>query len=862
MRAAWSWAALSLLGTAAGAQPLPVDAVFCNIECESAAPQADCRIGLVDGLALRAEREDIFTLPAEDGVEIGGELAIPLGDGGSIPLAQAALELRFSHPGGAACEQGFDILRGEALLPVPGAGALAQASVEVVQQPMASLGLDLGRNLIPDDSPWCLPEFGIDCDCDSFCLDDVPILRSDAHYFFFDVDSRYEFVVAGIPLPSTPGVAATFVLDPSDPYFFLTGSAIGIPGLKTPLNASAGGFGFSWHDEIPYAPLSTYPFGDAMEGFQGGYAARILLPIFETEGEQVKVLLDGVLIASLDPDRDGDHPFLTPEAFLGDPDLALGANGAFSVRFSPFKKSAGGKGKPGKQKPTTDKSVRKEGKKAKKSGAANTLLAMIFDLGRASAVGRVHPDFAELYLSGALGDSQSLLPDWMPIPVGAGAGTKMAAYFSTKPEDSFVQAEGSLGLDTTTLARWAKMEEIGVVLGVDGFLRADRDGFVIGGGSGSQMHPSVQPSSAATVEARIAPNGVDSYVKLTGAMTVADEGFPDAELILGPSGMTIAGTLVFDHHELDMRGSFRGTSGRLTGGTQVAIPYEREDTQKKLELLDQILNQSAEVEAAEQALADAEQFLERRREEAEDAAHDLGVAIAQVEALQDQIDAIDVQIAQKESDFVAQQNRDCSADYTGCTSCSSCSSRCSCGDIDPVCWADCGVCQTARTACLAARESCRVANIAICSADKAAKLTAIAAQIAALETARASVVAAKDVALAVLQPIEAAANLAFAALATAEATAEAAQAGLDAAQAGLDALQAQLDNLPPIEGTVVADLGLTIETGPRGDRKIGTVTGSFEGRKIGGGRIDLDAEPPIVCVTTPLRDLGELCTPL
>lgn len=862
MRALWLAGAALLTASGALAEPLPVDALFCNIACAGAEPEAACRIGLVGGLAIEAERGDIFVLPGEEGVELGGALALPLGDGSRLALAEAALELRFSAPGPDACEGGFDIVRGQALLPVPGAGVLADAAIEVVEQPIASIGLDLGRNLIPGDSPWCLPELGIACECESFCLDEVPILRGDAHYLFFDVDTRYEFHVAGIPLPSSPGVAASFVLDPSDPYFFLTGSAMGIPGLKTPLNASAGGFGFSWNEEIPFAPLSTYPFGDAMKPFQGGYAARIALPIFETEAEQVKVLLDGVLIASLDPDRDGDHPFLAPDAFLADPDLALGANGAFSVRFTPFGKSAGAKRKPGKEKPTTDKAVRKEGKKAKKSGVANTLLGIFFDLGAASAVGRVHPGFSELYLSGALGDAQSLLPEWMPIPVDAGAGTKLAAYFSTRPEDSFVQAEGGLGLDTTTLARWAKMEEIGVVLGVNGYLRADQSGFVIGGGSASQMHPSVEPSDAATVEARIAPNGVDSYVKLTGAMTVAGEGFPDAELTLSPAGMTIAGTLAFESHELAMRGSFRGLTGRLEGGTQVEIPYEREDTQRKLELLDRILNQSQEVELAEGLLASAEALLQQRREGAEAASADLAAAAAQVEALQDEIDALSVQIAQKESDLAAQLARGCNADYTGCPSCSSCNSRCNCGTVDPVCWADCGVCQTARTACLAARETCRVANIALCEADRAAKLVALAAEIGALETARASVTAAKDVALGVLAPIQAAADLALAALATAEATAEAAQAGLDAAQAGLAALQEQLDALPAISGTVVADLTLAIETGPGGSRKTGAVAGTFEGRKIGKGRIDLDAEPPLVCVTTPLRDLGELCTTL
>ncbi len=313
MRALLSTGAALLVATGALAEPLPVDAVFCNIHCESADPQADCRIDLVDGLALQGKRLDIFALATGDGVEVGGELSIPTGDGGGILLAEAALVLRFSQPGPNACQSGFDTVRGVVRLPFPGAGALAAASIEVIEQPMASLGFDLGKNLLPDDSPWCVPGYGYDCDCTEFCLDEVPVPRTDSHYWSFDVDSRYVFSIGGFELPSSPGVAATFILDPQAPYFFLTGSALGIPGLKTPLNASAGGFGFSWHDEIPFVPLATWPFGAMMAPFRGGYAARLKLPILETDDGKVSLILDGLLVASLDPDEDDDHPFLSPQ---------------------------------------------------------------------------------------------------------------------------------------------------------------------------------------------------------------------------------------------------------------------------------------------------------------------------------------------------------------------------------------------------------------------------------------------------------------------------------------------------------------------------------------------------------------------
>jgi len=107
---------LLFIATAAAAQPLPVDALFCNIECASADPQASCRIGLVDGLFIQGKRLDVFALATDDGVELGGELSIPTGDGGRILLAEAALVLRFSAPGPNACQAGFDTVRGVARL--------------------------------------------------------------------------------------------------------------------------------------------------------------------------------------------------------------------------------------------------------------------------------------------------------------------------------------------------------------------------------------------------------------------------------------------------------------------------------------------------------------------------------------------------------------------------------------------------------------------------------------------------------------------------------------------------------------------------------------------------------------------------
>lgn len=852
--------------TGAGAQPLPVDALFCNIECDSASPQSECRMDLVDGLVIQGKRTDIFALATDDGVELRGEHSIPLADGSRIVLAEAALVLRYSQPGPTACQAGFDIVRGEVLLPLPGGGALSGSALEVIEQPMASMGIDLGRNLIPSDSPWCLPEFGIDCECDSFCLDAVPILRSDRHYLFFDIDSRYVFAIDGFELPSTPGVAATFVLDPLDPYFFLTGSAPAIPGLPAPFGASAGGFGFSWNDEMPFVPLATWPFGPAMQPFRGGYAAHLTLPIMKTEDGKFSVILDGMLIASLDPDEDDDHPFLTPEAFLADPDLALGANGAFDLEFKPFAKknpnAKPAKSKPGKPaKPLTPKDTQKEGKKAGSGG--NGLLSITVDLGAASAIGRVHPDFTELFLSGSVGNQKGLLPAYMPLPVTAGAGVKLGAYLTTQGDASFVRAEGGFGIDTSVLAEWAKLEALSAVNTTNAFLMVDKTGFRIGGETTAQLHPLIAPAGTLGVEAFIAPNGIDSSLTLRGDMAFADDPYQDTELTLSPRGLRFAGTLVFANTEFDMVGTIGKGTGTLTGSSNLAIHYEREDTIRKLQLLDLILNQSEVVAAGEVVLHEAERVLEIHVGNAEAAQRDLAIAVTDVNRLQGNINAIDVTLAQLRSDLNFQANvRNCAVDYTGCVTCGSCTSRCSCGTIDPVCWADCGVCQTARTTCLGVRETCRIANAAPCELDRAARIVALAAQIAAQETAKAAVIVAKDVALAALALAQTANQIALGIVATAENTVEAARVGLDAAQAVLAEYRDELEHLPDVEGDIDAQVSLTISNGPRGKQKAGRVTATFEGIPIAKGRMDFGTNPPRACVTVPVPTLGELCAPL
>jgi hypothetical protein len=91
---------------------------------------------------------------------------------------------------------------------------------------------------------------------------------------------------------------------------------------------------------------------------------------------------------------------------------------------------------------------------------------------------------------------------------------------------------------------------------------------------------------------------------------------------------------------------------------------------------------------------------------------------------------------------------------------------------------------------------------------------------------------------------------------------EAAQAGLGAGLVALERYQDELDNLPDISGTVVATVSVEIKTSSRGAKKTGRISATFNGRRIARGRVDLDAQPRVACLTLPIREVGEICTTL
>jgi hypothetical protein len=474
----------------------------------------------------------------------------------------------------------------------------------------------------------------------------------------------------------------------------------------------------------------------------------------------------------------------------------------------------------------------------------------------------VHPDYTEIFLSGSLGSStDEIFPSWMPLPVRGGASVSLAAYFSSITEDSYLVGRGDMLIDPTFLGKLARAGTLPVIRTPDAELRVDKNGFRVIGTSPQKVHRDVEPTASQEVELMIAPNGLDSHLAFRGPMQVAGEGFGDAELILGPTQLGFAATWQLDAHSVDLEGRFKSSGGKLTGSTQVEIPYSREDTIQKLELLKKIADQQEIVDAAELGLGLASDVFGDRLAAAQTAQRDLDTAIAAVSSWEIRLDQIDGELASLRSQLAAQNARNCNADYSGCRSCSY-NCDCSCGTFDIACHTACGICTTAYGACQTEREVCRAGNVVGCNADKVFQIARLGTLIAAKETERFGIQTAHDVALAVLGTARDANGVALAALQAATAAVEAAQAGLDAGLAALDRYQDQLDNLPDIDGTVVATVSVEIKTSSRGATKKGKISATFNGRRIARGRVELDAQPRVACLTLPIKDVGEVCTVL
>jgi len=810
---------VSRLRNRAGEGPLP-PLSFASVLCSGNFPSDACVIEVGPGSLLLARRDDVAVTADGNGIEITHEAILPtlVGD---IVLSEAHLILeRGPSPYGGVIG-GFQTIRGESRLPFPGVGLIEQIGGEMETQPMAQLGLDLGRNLRQEDVNDPCFAAG-ECLCTDFCID-APFPHGDSLYWFFQVTAGYAAKLGPFTL-SSPSAGGLMVFDPLDPFFYLSGELDGFEKKSKDPNgepqdiSGSFGVGFSWNGEIPFAPASTYGIEGNIPPFTGNFIIRGSGPL-----PPLPLSFSGERVFALDPEHDGDSPF-TPLSFALSPDLGYAGNGTLDVSI-PFLK----------------------------------VLSFGFELGTATVGVNISSQGSQAYFSGTLDPENPLgfLPSNMMIPMPVTGNLEVAGLVTTEPGNWFVEAQGGFGIDTSVLAQLVG-QQLNFVQSNDGHLLVDKDGFLLQGTTDTQLFDGAMQERTAAVEAFVAANGVDSHLKLSTALLVSGQELEGGAITVSPTGIAVSGQLMVGSTAFAMTGDFTPSGPILHGSVVVPIHYSREDTQKKLQLIASIATQQDVVDLATTDLANAQSDLAKAQKTFDDAQAAVTAAQNEVDSWQAQIDQNEANQASLQSQLTTQQNRVCSASYSGCGSCS-CSSQCNCGKFDVACKTKCGICEAGLPACNLARDACAEANRVACVADRAAKITSLQTQIAALQVAHGTLVASKTTAATVLNAAQGTLAVVRGPFDVAKAAVDAAQTGYDDAVQGLMLLQQQLDNLPDIEGDVMATVTITID----GQDVSGTVDATFDGMPIADGRVDLSGTPRQACITAPIPDAPqEFCTTL
>lgn len=485
---------------------------------------------------LRFEAERSNVVPTAGGYQVTGDVYLV------TPFARIRLtgsNLFFSYAEGT---DRIERLRGQAYVPSP----YASDDVEIKKPAMAEVGLDFGRNL-DLDTP----------------------LQDDRAYLFFNFDSGLEMSVAtsseteSKPLTLTipAGAKAQMVLDPLDPFFFISG------GLMTPEGADqdgdssdsnsndsdssdgdsndsdssdsdAGssdsdangqdggqdgdqtddedeqsgnmGHGTSQQGLIPFVPQTVYGIEEVVRTFYGNK-----VQVGEIQVGALPLTVTGTFVSEVAIVSDGEEA-LDPLGLEFGPVLKQGANGTLNVTYSFLK-------------------VGKLGKIAEFG----------FEAGKATAAMEIVDDIQHAYFSGVIEPDLEWIPDFVPVqPEGY---LKAYGYLSTDFARSRMGIEGRYAIDASNFGEMKGMD-ISDVIVVDGVMRISQEGFLVRGATNANLGP-VNFQAGAQVEVFIPFDGEPGYLEIQGLIRV-DRLLTEGTMRFSPEGAFLNGMVVQDELEI------------------------------------------------------------------------------------------------------------------------------------------------------------------------------------------------------------------------------------------------------------------------------------------------------------------------
>ena len=638
--------AMSLFATILTIAPPTADAIVPTsglASCETGIP---CTFS-IGTISVTTTETDVIVDDPDGGRRVIGSPEI----GGTIAFRESEM---FFQPLG----DDFEFIAGEARLPFPTTGFLADADVRSV--PRAMFGLRPGSEL---------GHLGAH-------------VRADRDYFYFFFNSAFEI---GLPwfegpaaevLPDSikldAGVSGTLVIDPSDPYIY-----VGSPCPELPIDndkadsdktdsggAHNGGEGNNTGStngsnagESGGAEAGNSNTGEnTTEGTSDGTAGTTDEEASSAEESQqrrsdvVDALTSAFAASQADLSQDcgigfsllgnipgpggpGQEPISGHVVVDAKGTLPVGMNidGTTVVRFDDGVRAVG------------------YGKIAASAPIVEAFVDATFPLGDALIDLEISGDRIGYAVEGRLTTEETLPFEELPIALpGDGsvhiassfAGIKTADGWEVDP-DSFFEARGNVGVGPKAFG-----EAIGVELNnfatADAYIRVDRSAMVVQGEIGAEIHPSLETDAGLALDALLSFDAPEtSYLAAAGAMRVAGTELGNASLQIDGTGFFVEGMLTNTVTTVEMVGQITAAGASLQGTGTLEVPLDGmgESAQS---LVDDIDAAQADVDRLNHEIDDLTITLTAEREAA---TADLRAAQAAVGDAQRSVDSINATIA-------------------------------------------------------------------------------------------------------------------------------------------------------------------------------------------------------------------------
>jgi hypothetical protein len=383
-------------------------------------------------------------------------------------------------------------------VPFPSFGLLG--GVEAKDLVSASMGLDIGANLASLEAP----------------------LVDERAYLFFNYHQGLSLSAGPVSFETPDNQDGTLVLDPSDPFVFLTGNMFGLDALGAVEDV---GIGVSLRGLIPFAPTTTWGLKDGIGEFDGHLYLSGSIPL-----KELPMTVSGEMVVDLDPAGDGQPVWDTKK--LG---REVGLNGALDVSVDFLK-----------------------------------YWSFEANIGNASVGVKITDAEQRAYFSGVVEPDRSFLPSELPFKVTD--NLSVAGILSKSIDQSYLVADGHYTLDGAGLGKLTGLSLDDLIV-ANGHMEINKSGFHLIGNldAGVAVTKELSVGTGAHVTAEFADSPSDFHVDIDGDIEIAGVNLLNAHARIASDGITVTGTLKNGVTDVAMSGTITSSKVELHGEAGVTI---------------------------------------------------------------------------------------------------------------------------------------------------------------------------------------------------------------------------------------------------------------------------------------------------